>query len=83
MTFFSNCDQIRSFLRIWSYLLMKSLMKNFIFCAEGSQRALRNLTVLHKNKNRYVTLNAFIRVSGLQLMEMTLEFCTKRNFGAL
>ena len=29
--FFSKCDQIRSFLRIWSHLLKKSLMKNFIF----------------------------------------------------
>ena len=26
-------DQIRSFLRIWSHLLEKSLMENFIFCA--------------------------------------------------
>ena len=33
--FFSKCDQIRSFLRIWSHLLKKSLMKNFIFlCSE-------------------------------------------------
>ena len=31
--FFSNCDQIRSFLRIWSYLLKKSIMENLIFCA--------------------------------------------------
>ena len=31
--FSSKCDQIRSFLRIWSYLLEKSLMENFIFCA--------------------------------------------------
>ena len=31
--FFSKCDQIRSFLRIWSHLLTKSLMENFIFCA--------------------------------------------------
>ena len=29
--FFSICDQIRSFLRIWSDLLKKSLMENFIF----------------------------------------------------
>ena len=31
--FFSKCVQIRIFLRIWSHLLKKSLMKNFIFCA--------------------------------------------------
>ena len=31
--FFSKCDQIRSFLRISSHLLKKSLMKNFIVCA--------------------------------------------------
>ena len=30
--FFSKCDQICSFLRIWSYLLKKLLMENFIFC---------------------------------------------------
>ena len=31
--FFSKCGQIRRKLRIWSYLLKKSLMENFIFCA--------------------------------------------------
>ena len=31
--FFSKCDQICSFLRIWSHLLKKSLMENFIFYA--------------------------------------------------
>ena len=30
--FFSKCDQVRRKLWIWSYLLRKSLMKNFIFC---------------------------------------------------
>ena len=30
--FFSKCDQIHSFLRIWSHLLKKSVSKNFIFC---------------------------------------------------
>ena len=30
---FSKCDQTRSFLGIWSHLLKKSLMENFIFCA--------------------------------------------------
>ena len=30
--FFSKYEQIRSFLQIWSHLLKKSLMENFIFC---------------------------------------------------
>ena len=30
--FFSKCDQIRRWLRIWSHLLKKSLIENFIFC---------------------------------------------------
>ena len=29
---FSKCDQIRSFLWIWSLLMKNSLMENFIFC---------------------------------------------------
>ena len=33
MDFFIKCDQIHSFLQIWSHLLKKSLMENFIFCA--------------------------------------------------
>ena len=31
--FFSNYYQIRSFLRIWSHLLKKFLLENFILCA--------------------------------------------------
>ena len=31
--FFSKYDQIRKKLRIWSHLLKKLLMENFIFCA--------------------------------------------------
>ena len=31
--FFSKCEQIRTFLRIWSHLLKKSLMESFIFYA--------------------------------------------------
>ena len=31
--FFSKRDQIRSFLKIWSHLLKKYLMENFIFGA--------------------------------------------------
>ena len=31
--FFSKFDQVRRKLQIWSHLLKKSLMENFIFCA--------------------------------------------------
>ena len=30
--FLSKCDKIHSFSQIWSYLLKKLLMENFIFC---------------------------------------------------
>ena len=33
---FSKCYQIRKKLRIWSHLLKKSLMENFIFCTVNS-----------------------------------------------
>ena len=33
----SGCDEIHIFLRIWSHLLMKFLMENFIFCAVPPQ----------------------------------------------
>ena len=39
--FFSNCDQIHRKQRIWSHLLKKSLMENFISFA---------VTFLYKNK---------------------------------
>ena len=35
--FFSKCDQIRSFRRIWSHLPKKSLMENLIFCVVAAQ----------------------------------------------
>ena len=34
--FFSKCDQICRKLWVWSHLLKKSLMENFIFCAIAS-----------------------------------------------
>ena len=42
--FFSKCDQIRSFLRIWLHLLKKSLIENLIFCAVYCQRSSKIIT---------------------------------------
>ena len=41
--FFRKCDQIRRVLRIWSHLLKRTLMKNFIFCARTIGRTGVNL----------------------------------------
>ena len=47
--FFSKCDQIHKKLWIWSYLLKKSLMENFIFCALFSAiKVHENLCFLRK-----------------------------------
>ena len=35
--FFSKCDQIRSFLQIWSHIMKIFLMENFICCAALSK----------------------------------------------
>ena len=50
--FFSKYDQIRSFLRIWSYLLKNSLVKNLIFCVVVIRHNQKNLQLL---KSIYVT----------------------------
>ena len=44
--FFSKCDQIRSLLWIWSHLLKKALMENFIFYAVGKRVKLTNSILL-------------------------------------
>ena len=55
--FFRKCDQICKKLRIWSHLLNKFLMENFIFCAvkrtnsaefeKGSLKTSENLSDSH------------------------------------
>ena len=46
--FFSKCEKIRSFLRIWSHFLKKSLMENFIFCAMKHRKDLNSDSHLRK-----------------------------------
>ena len=47
--FFNKYDQILMKLQIWSHLLKKSLMENFIFCAVLISRISRDSPVLNKN----------------------------------
>ena len=44
--FFSKCDQIRSFLRIWSHLLKKYLMENFIFTTKPSKSSMYRVVIM-------------------------------------
>ena len=52
--FLSECNQIRREMRIWSHLLKKSIVENFIFCAVWDQLVLKltsNSTIIQKEKN--------------------------------
>ena len=59
--FFSKCDQIRRKLRIWSHLLKKPLMENFIVCAVMMNFSMtiqhRNINVHHKYFSEKSDLN--------------------------
>ena len=57
--FFSKCDQIRRKLRIWSHLLKKSVMENFIFCAVSFLKPTllyQRTTIYFLNKTTYKVL---------------------------
>ena len=52
--FFSKCDQIRRKLRIWSHLLKKWLIGNFIFCTVNKFQLWRHEII---KKNNQITLS--------------------------
>ena len=49
----SKCDQIRSFLRIWSHLPKKSLVESLIFCAVKK----RDIAITTKANKRTVIVD--------------------------
>ena len=51
--FFSKCDQIRCFLRVWPHLLKKSLMRNFIYRAQLRAVTCKSLNSVHYFKYLY------------------------------
>ena len=50
--FFSKCDQIRWKQRIWSHLLKKSLMEDFIFCVVNIFEIFNVLVQVRLTSNR-------------------------------
>ena len=66
--FFSKCDQIRSFLRIWSHLLKKSLIENFILCAVKK-------SIKQEVKAYQINLN----LKQFQMLSSTLRYFPRIN----
>ena len=62
--FFSQCDQIRSFLRIWSHSLKKSLMKNLILSAVFYQVHLRAFNIHQAHLSQHKKLNFSLGTSS-------------------
>ena len=69
--FFSKCDQIRSFLRILSHLLKKSLMENFIFCVQIAKAYFR-YTIWFMFSEKSITRCAFLRI-GARVYQKSLQ----------
>ena len=85
--FFSKCDQIRRKLRIWSHLLKKSLMENFIFCAvwkiwlllyKGWVKLNRRMKIFKKLKHKGSQNKTQLKVRSF-LVIMHLFFYSYRN----
>ena len=67
--YFSKCDQIRRNLQIWSHLLKKYLMENFIFCvvqAEYMPCLWVEVLLCFLRKNLKVSI--FIKMNHMQMI---------------
>ena len=75
--FFSKCDQIHSFLRIWSHLLKKSLMENFNFCAVGMNQnnGIWRSRVDKQNKRFRYTTNFYRKFHNVNKMSQLHDSC--------
>ena len=65
----SKCDQIRSFLWIWSHLQEKSLIKNFIFCALKLTVLAETSILLQDHVCFNFMLKYYIMISFWQILE--------------
>ena len=63
--FINKCDQIRKKLRIWSHLLKKSLMKNFIFCAGIENHLIKDRSLGLRNSLKREPFQIFLYLTLL------------------
>ena len=75
--FFRKCNQIRCFLRIWSHLLKKSILENFIFlCSERFYQHCRVVFRTLLNTNDEVFLTYFVSLFRLIIAKI-FSLCKK------
>ena len=84
--FFSKCDQIHSFLRIWLHLLKKSLMENFIFfvqCECNPELQLQSFYVINEQKLQnnssvfqYFSSSVYFELLGYNQFGIQSLFCS-------
>ena len=82
-SFFSKCEQVCSLQQIWSHLLNKSLMKNFILCCAksfypiqdvGRQKVCSTILSPETSKNVGIGLQNFLNFSFNQFATMLKHF---------
>ena len=74
--FFSKCDQIGRKLRIWSHLLKKYLMENFVFLCSGYRT--ESPTFLKRDSNTGIFLVKFAKFLGAPILNICLSNAWKR-----
>ena len=80
--FFSKCDQIHSFLRMWRHLPKKSLTENFISCAVFHHIIQSILTQCSPHANAPLTKLENQNVSGvLRGIELDYPLKSVNNYG--
>ena len=81
--FFSKCDQIRRKLRIWSHLLKKSLIENFIFCAVKCLFFKCNLQDATEFSEVYIgriyQITSYMKFRVFQLISHSMGKCSKTH----
>ena len=76
--FFSKCDQVRNFLRIWPYLLKKSLMQTSFFVQCKS----RKFYLTWFSMNMCAAVVTLLLLGGVLLLPFTIMWCFAR-FGTI
>ena len=77
--FFSKYDQIHSFLRIWSYLLEKSLMENLVFCAVSNKGITKDtLMQIWKSPNMFMFIEKYSHKNFPFLILRIFELFTQK-----